>query len=123
MKEIFWELCERFLIHDGWKKARFYKKHHYFHSQGENCYIPIHISRRESYLISLGNNVWLTHGTSLINHDASVQVVRKAKGIEWLDKIDKISIGDNVYIGNNSLILPGVTIGSNCIVGGGICSY
>lgn len=119
MKDKLLELYERFFIHDGWKKAEFYKKHQWFHSQGEGCYIPVHISKRESYLISLGNNVWLTHGTSLINHDASVQVVKKAKGIDWLDKIEKIVIGDNVYVGNNAMILPGVTIGSNCIVGGG----
>ena len=39
----FLELYEHFLIHDGWKKAEFYKKHHYFHSQGDDCYIPIHL--------------------------------------------------------------------------------
>lgn len=118
MKDKLLELYERIFIHDGWKKAKFYKKHHYFHKQGNECYIPVHISKRESYLISLGNNVWLTHGSTLINHDASVQVVRKAKAIDWLDKIEKIVIGDNVYIGNNAMILPGVTIGSNCIIGG-----
>lgn len=76
----------------------------------------MHISKRESYLISLGDKVSLTHGTSFINHDASVQVVKKAKGINWLDKIDKIVIEDSVYVGNDSMILPGITIGSNCIV-------
>lgn len=115
----FLELYERFFIHDGWKKAKFYRRHHYFHSQGNDCYIPIHLLKRESYLLSLGDNVWLTYGTSVILHDASVQVVKKAKGIDWLDKINRIVIGDNVFIGNNAMILPGVTIGSNCIVGGG----
>ena len=119
MKDKIFEFYERFFIHDGWKKANFYKRHHYFHSQGKECYIPIHISKRESYLISLGDNVWITHGATLINHDASVQVVRKAKDLKWLDKIEKIMIGNNVFIGNNAMILPGVTIGSNCIVGGG----
>ena len=31
----------------------------------------------------------------------------------------KIKIGDNVFIGMNSLILPGTTIGNNVIIGAG----
>lgn len=30
-----------------------------------------------------------------------------------------ITVGDNVYIGNNALILPGVHIGSNVVIGAG----
>jgi acetyltransferase-like isoleucine patch superfamily enzyme len=30
-----------------------------------------------------------------------------------------ISLGDDVYVGNNVLILPGVTIGNNVIIGSG----
>lgn len=32
MKDKLLELYERFFIHDGWKKAEFYKKHQWFHS-------------------------------------------------------------------------------------------
>lgn len=28
-----------------------------------------------------------------------------------------IAIGDNVYIGNNAIILPGVKIGNNVVIG------
>ena len=30
-----------------------------------------------------------------------------------------ITVGDNVYIGNNVIILPGVNIGSNVVIGAG----
>lgn len=30
-----------------------------------------------------------------------------------------VSIGDNVWIGGNTVICPGVTIGSNCVIGAG----
>lgn len=33
--------------------------------------------------------------------------------------IKPISIGDNVFLGARSVILPGTTIGNNCIVGAG----
>ena len=32
---------------------------------------------------------------------------------------EKVSIGDNVWIGANAIILPGVAIGNNCIIGAG----
>ena len=35
------------------------------------------------------------------------------------DVFGKIKIGNNVYIGNNSLIMPGVTIGDNVLVAAG----
>nr|WP_281504361.1 DapH/DapD/GlmU-related protein [Streptococcus uberis] len=31
----------------------------------------------------------------------------------------EIKVGNNVFIGNNSMILPGVTIGNNVIIGAG----
>lgn len=78
------ELFGRFCIHGGWKKAEFYKKHNMFYRQGENCYISVYTPSRESYLILLGNNVWITHGVSLINHDASGQVVKRALNLPWV---------------------------------------
>ncbi len=112
-------LIEKYLVRDPWKKAAFYKRHHYFHSIGEECYIAIHIWPIESYLMELGNNVWITGGVQIIHHDASVQVVRKALNYPWLDKIGRIRIGDNVFIGNHSILMPGINIGNNCIIGAG----
>lgn len=102
------------------KKAKWYKKHRVFHHQGENCYIDINISEDEGYLISLGNNVWITDRVVLLAHDASVVMLRNS-GIEipWLDKVGKIDIKDNVFIGNNAIILPNITIGPNAIIGAG----
>lgn len=36
-----------------------------------------------------------------------------------IQKIGEIHIGDNVFIGANSFILPGTEIGNNCIIGAG----
>lgn len=113
------ELYARFFIRNGWKKANWYKKHKVLYSQGDNCYLPIYIPARESYLISMGDNVWITNGTRLINHDASVEMVRRATSLGWVDRIGKIQIGNNVFIGNQCIILPNITIGSNVIIGAG----
>ena len=35
------------------------------------------------------------------------------------DVFGKVKIGNNVYIGNNALIMPGVSIGNNVLVAAG----
>ena len=112
-------IIEKLFIRDPWKKARFYKKHGYFHHLGDNCYIASHISPHEGDLISIGDNVWITSGVQFINHDASAQVVQKVRNYHGVDKVGVIDIGDNVFIGNNSIIMPGVRIGSCCVIGAG----
>lgn len=64
-------------------------------------------------LLSIGNDVTIASGAKLEFHDAST------KRIIGYSKIGRISIGNNVFIGANSLVLPNVAIGDNCIIGAG----
>ena len=45
-------------------------------------------------------------------------MLNRAYGVK-LDAVGKIDIRDNVFVGFNAIILPGVTIGPNAIVGAG----
>lgn len=112
-------IIEKLFIRNPWKKAEFYKRHSFFHHLGDHCYIASHISPQEGDLISIGNNVWITSGVQFINHDASAQIVQKVRNYHGIDKVGVIDIGDNVFIGNNAIILPGVKIGNCCVVGAG----
>lgn len=71
----------------------------------------------EPYLISIGNHVTITNGVSFITHDGGVWVLRDE--FPDIDYIRPIIIHDNCFIGINAIILPGVTIGPNSIVGAG----
>ncbi|OFX85975.1 MAG: capsule biosynthesis protein CapG [Bacteroidetes bacterium GWF2_33_16] len=82
---------------------------------GKNCRIVTKNWGSEPYLIELGNHVHITKGVSFVTHDGAVWVFRE--NIPTFDVFGKIVVKDNTYIGNNAVILPGVTIGSNCIVG------
>lgn len=73
----------------------------------------------EPYLISIGNNVRITSGVRFITHDGGVWTLRKARGLKNIDVFGPISVGDNSTIGWNAIIMPGVTIGKNCVVGAG----
>ena len=73
----------------------------------------------EPYLIEIGNYVRITSGCKFITHDGGVWVLRHKTNNINLDLIKKIKIGNNIHIGINSIIMPGVTIGDNVIIGCG----
>jgi len=75
---------------------------------------------KECYLITIGNNVRITTGVKLITHDGGLWVPRNMGIVDKRsDKFGRITIGNNVNIGWNALIMPGVTIGDNVIIGTG----
>ncbi len=95
-------------------------------SQGLNCWKGCIVSSgtdfgSEPFLITLHNNVRLSSNVSLITHDGSVHTLKlsekyKSKPIHGYGKIE---IDDNTFIGANAIVLPGVYIGKNCIIGAG----
>ena len=67
------------------------------------------------WLITIGDNVHITGQCKFINHDGGTLIFRDR--IPDLEITKPIVIGDNVYIGEETLILPGVHIGNNCVIG------
>ena len=88
---------------------------------GDGCEIYSSASfGSEPYLISLGDHVRVNSGVIFVTHDGGVWVLRGIdEGFRDVDLFGRISVGNNVHIGTNALIMPGVTIGSNCIIGCG----
>lgn len=89
---------------------------------GDDCLIlanPYQAFAMEPYLIKLGDHVEITTGCRFITHDGGVWCLRKIEGLNKIDKFGKITVGNNVFIGLQSLIMPGVSIGDNCIIGAG----
>lgn len=84
---------------------------------GENCRVYTRNFGSEPWLISIGNNVTITSGCSFITHDGSTWLIRDERGRRFLFR--KIKIGNNIFIGTNSIILPGVEIHDNVIVAAG----
>ena len=63
------------------------------------------------WLIEIGDNVTIAPRVYILCHDAST------KNTLGYTKIGRVRIGNNVFIGANTTILPGVTIGDNVIIG------
>ena len=71
----------------------------------------------EPWIITLGKNVHITDGVKFITHDGGVLLFRK--DIPDLEITKPIIIGNDVYIGNNVILLPGIKIGSKVVIGAG----
>jgi len=84
---------------------------------GTGCVIATRKWGTEPYLIELGNRVLLAHGVTFVNHDGGVTIFEQET--PGFDVFGRIKIGDDTFIGNDVLILPGVVIGRNCIIGAG----
>jgi maltose O-acetyltransferase len=65
------------------------------------------------HLIEIGNNVTITENVKILAHDSSTKIYL------GVSRVGKVKIGDNVFIGMGSIILPNVNIGSNSIIGAG----
>jgi len=65
------------------------------------------------FLISIGDNCTICPNVRLIAHDASTKLHL------GYTKIGKIQIKENCFIGDSAIVLPGVTVGPNAIVGAG----
>ncbi len=89
---------------------------------GENCEFYKSASfGSEPYLITVGNHVRINAGVNFVTHDGGNWVLRdplSGFGEEFknADRFGKIVVEDNVHIGTNAIIMPGVRIGKNSIV-------
>lgn len=84
---------------------------------GEDTHIFSRLISSEPFLISIGKNVTISTGVSLLTHDASVGAIVGRH--VYSDIVGPITIGNNCFIGANSIILPGVRIPDNSIVAAG----
>lgn len=75
-----------------------------------------YIDKNKSNMVEIGENCMITMGCKLLCHsDAKMGGLRKI----WTGEREygKVIIGNNVFMGVDTVVLPGVTIGNNVIIG------
>jgi len=66
--------------------------------------------------VSIGEGTQIGPGVQILTADHPRDAAERATGVEWGRPV---RIGRNVWIGGGAIILPGVTIGDDAIVGAG----
>lgn len=84
---------------------------------GKNCIFSFGVIISCSTQIKIGNDVWVGEYSSI--RDSTHQFSIFTSLSKTFDKTSPILIGDNVWIGKNSLILPGSIIGDNVVIAPG----
>ncbi len=86
-------------------------------SVGDSCRIYTSHFGSEPFLITIGNDVTVTSGVKFLTHDGAAWLIRDEKGRRYY--YAPIEIGNSVFIGVNTIIMPGVRIGNRVVVGAG----
>ncbi len=73
------------------------------------------IAAAESVVI--GERVMLARNVYIADHAHAYQNVSVPIADQGLDTIKPVSIGRGTWLGQNAVVLPGVSIGENCVVG------
>ena len=107
----------RILVKLGLKKRIDYNSVEFLRSRGVQIGEDVHlintiIDWTHGFLITIGNRVTLT-GVRILAHDGSTQIPF------GVSRVGRVTIGDEVFVGHGTIILPGVRIGSRVVVGAG----
>jgi maltose O-acetyltransferase len=99
----------------AYMEPHFYCDHGYNIELGNNFYSNHHLTILDVCKVSIGDNVML---------GPHVMISTATHPIDPIERRDTefgkpIIIGNDVWIGGNVSILPGVTIGHNCVIGAG----
>lgn len=107
-------------IGEGYSRAEYLKKKHYFKTIGEHCYLQPYNFGTEPQLISFGNNVHVASNVSFVNHDITAMMFNYMdKNNRYKIRQGEINVGNNVFIGAGTRLLYNVRIGDNVIIGAG----
>lgn len=83
---------------------------------GDNFFLNVNCKLMDSGKITIGDNVFIAPNVCIITEEHAMEVEQRIAGLEYTHPV---TIGDNVWICAGVIVLPGVTIGSNCVIGAG----
>lgn len=119
-----WTQIRMFTLPTGVKRTAYLKSKGIFGSIGEKCMIQSRKIPLYPELIHIGDNVRVASNVTFITHDVSHNMLNNLPesiggGYRFVEKKGKITIGSNVFIGADSVLLYDVSVGNNIIIGAG----
>lgn len=92
-------------------------------SIGENTFVNTNCMFLDNNKITIGKNGLIAPYVQIYTAShplkASERIIENGHKARYLTSTKPVTIGDNVWVGGNSIIFPGVTIGNNVTIGAG----
>ncbi|MBS9525825.1 sugar O-acetyltransferase [Litoribacter alkaliphilus] len=106
-----------------WIEAPFYCDYGENISIGENTFVNTNCMFLDNNKISIGKNGLIAPYVQIYTAShpliASERIAQEGNKSRYKTFTRPVDIGDNVWIGGNSIICPGITIGNNVTIGAG----
>lgn len=83
---------------------------------GENFYANHNLIILDGNKVKFGDNVFIAPNCGFYTAGHPLDAKRRNEGLEYAKPIE---VGNNVWIGGNVVVLPGVKIGDNVVIGAG----
>lgn len=94
----------------------FYCDYGYNIEIGENFYANMNCVILDEAKVTFGDNVFIAPSCGFYTAGHPLDVEQRNRGLEYARPI---RVGNNVWIGAQVCVLPGVTIGDNTVIGAG----
>ena len=94
----------------------FYCDYGYNIEIGENFYANVNCVILDGAKVTFGDNVFVAPNCGFYTAGHPFDVDQRNRGLEYAYPI---TVGNNGWIGAQVCVLPGVTIGDNCVIGAG----
>ena len=111
IRQLFGRTGKRFQI-----LAPFWCDYGYNIEIGENFYANHNCTILDGARVKFGSNVFIAPGCVFSTAGHPLDTEQRNLGLEYAYPI---TVGDNVWFGAHVTVLPGVTIGSDCVIGAG----
>ncbi len=94
----------------------FYCDYGYNIRVGKNFYANFNMVILDEAKVTFGDNVFIAPNCGFYTAGHPLEATERNKGLEYARPI---TVGNDVWIGGNVCVMPGVTIGDNCVIGAG----
>ena len=108
-----------YLMINSDKRNNYIRKHNIFNQMGENVFFQPRVLPSDPKLIKFHNNFIVTSNVTFVTHDVFDMGINNIVENKQIPLLKPIEVLDNVFIGCNSTIMCGATIGPNAVIAAG----
>lgn len=111
LKKLLGQVQERY-----WIEAPFFCDYGYNIEIGEDFYANHNLIILDANKVKFGKHIFIGPNCGFYTAGHPIEAEMRNQGLEYAKPI---TVGNNVWFGGNVVVLPGIKIGDNCVIGAG----